>query len=214
MATPLTRSLYRARATTARCLGLERHASNAYVLSRLRARHGVWATSLTSAAVQRADDVHPLQWWVLSESARRDAAASWKIKSGEILRANNRRSIPREPLEHMPPSSAPIPTATTALVTKFIVSDDLSNAPVSHNSIRRPAKLERANDRCPSLQHTTTSPRTSTSQAASSKPINVWELSDEVWQDPATVSVCNVSKPIIASCRGRGHTSSARWRVQ
>ena len=48
---------------------------------------------------QRADDVHPLQWWLLSESARLDAAASWKIKSGEVLRANNRRSIPR--LEHM-----------------------------------------------------------------------------------------------------------------
>ena len=29
---------------------------------------------------QRADDVHPLQWWVLSEAARKEAAASWKIK--------------------------------------------------------------------------------------------------------------------------------------
>ena len=31
---------------------------------------------------QRADDVHPLQWWVLSEVAKKDAAASWGIEHG------------------------------------------------------------------------------------------------------------------------------------
>ena len=64
---------------------------------------------------------------------------------------------PREPLEHMPLSTASIPTAMMALVAKFIVSDDQSNVPVSHNSIERPAKLKTANDRCPPLPHTTTS---------------------------------------------------------
>ena len=54
------------------------------------------------SGIQRADDVHPFQWWVPSEVGRRDAAASWKIKGEEILRARNRRSIPRVPLEHMP----------------------------------------------------------------------------------------------------------------
>ena len=36
---------------------------------------------------ERADDVHPLQWWLLSQHGRREAAAPWKIKHGEILRA-------------------------------------------------------------------------------------------------------------------------------
>ena len=78
---------------------------------------------------QRADDVHPLQWWILSEAARRDAAAAWKTKSGEILRATNRRSIPRVPLENMPPSTITIPTATTAMVSKFLVSEHITTAP-------------------------------------------------------------------------------------
>ena len=55
---------------------------------------------------ERADDVHPPEWWLLSQSARRDAAAAWKVKHGEILRAQNRRSITREPLATMPPSTA------------------------------------------------------------------------------------------------------------
>ena len=78
---------------------------------------------------ERADDVHPLQWWILSEAARRDAAAAWKIKSGEILRATNRRSIPRVPLENMPPSTTTIPTAMTAMVSKFLVSEHITTAP-------------------------------------------------------------------------------------
>ena len=142
---------------------------------------------------QRAPDIHPLHWWLMSTSARVNSAAEWKIKHREILQAQNRRSIPRRELEKMPASDTARDYEPAAAC--FLRSDDASKL-----ESRRPAKLERANDRCPSVQHTTTttSPRTSTSQAASSKPVNVWELSDEVWQDPATVSVCNVSKPITA----------------
>ena len=43
----------------------------------------------------RADDAHPRQWWLPSQAARRYAAAAWKVKHGEILRAQNRRSIAR-----------------------------------------------------------------------------------------------------------------------
>ena len=73
---------------------------------------------------QRADDVHPLQWWLLSEAGRRDAAASWKIKSGEILRAKSRRSIPRVPLEHMPESTVASNSAMTiTMASKFLTSN-------------------------------------------------------------------------------------------
>ena len=96
---------------------------------------------------QRADDVHPLQWWVLSESARREAAASWKTQSGEILRANNRRSTPREPLESMPPSTTTIPAEMSACVTKFIVSDDQSNSTTTYNHDRNGRTLILADNR-------------------------------------------------------------------
>ena len=84
---------------------------------------------------QRADDVHPLQWWVLSEAARKEAAASWKIKHGEILRAQNRRSIPREPLEKLPESTAPIASAMTATVTKFLVQQTMTTTTLDPTNI-------------------------------------------------------------------------------
>ena len=89
---------------------------------------------------QRADDVHPLQWWLLSEAARKEAAVSWKIKHGEILRATNRRSIPREPLENMPPSTTTTttPAAMMVPVSKFIVSNDsIDHATTSSNDLKR-----------------------------------------------------------------------------
>ena len=42
-------------------------------------------------------------------------------------------------MEHMPPSTVPIPTAVAAHVAKFMVSDDESNVSVSHSRIERPA---------------------------------------------------------------------------
>ena len=80
---------------------------------------------------QRADDVHPLQWWLLSVPARIEAAASWKTKHGEILRARNRRSIPLEPLEDMPPSTSTrtVASPVPAAVAKFIVSKRNKVAP-------------------------------------------------------------------------------------
>ena len=94
----------------------------------------------TRRGTQRADNVHPLQWWVLSESGRRDAAASWKIKHGEILSAKNRRSIPRVSLEDMPPSTNnTTPSATLAMASNFLVTTDFSSDPVSTGIITEAA---------------------------------------------------------------------------
>jgi len=46
----------------------------------------------------RAPDIHPMVWWLMSSSARILAADEWKIKHKEILSAKARRSIPREEL--------------------------------------------------------------------------------------------------------------------
>ena len=91
---------------------------------------------------QRADDVHPLQWWVLSEAARRDAAAAWKIKHGEILRAMNRRSTPRVPSEKMPPSTttSTTPQAMMALVSQFLVSEDTGTTNTTTTTKATPAR--------------------------------------------------------------------------
>ena len=83
-------------------------------------------------------DVHPLVWWLMSEKARTLSEAEWQIKHRQILSAQNRRSIPREEVEKMPSSTA-MTLRTLCPSPTFIVAN-----------IGRPAKLERANDRCPS----------------------------------------------------------------
>jgi len=107
---------------------------------------------------KRADDVHPLQWWLLSESARIDAAKSWKIKHGEILRAQHRRSIPSEPLEKMPPSTRASAATTIAAVPVFMTTKLENCSPVSKGNTpalaaassitdtrtKRPSSLQRA----------------------------------------------------------------------
>ena len=56
---------------------------------------------------RRAPDVHPMQWWLMSTSARLLAQGQWKVKFKEIQQAQSRRAIDREPLDKMPKQSIP-----------------------------------------------------------------------------------------------------------
>ena len=51
---------------------------------------------------KRAKDIHPLQWWMMSESARLKASDVWKLKFAEMNKAIRRRIIPRDSLTTMP----------------------------------------------------------------------------------------------------------------
>ena len=51
---------------------------------------------------KRAKDVHPLQWWVMSEVARLKASTESKAKLKAMQEAIRKRTLPREPLETMP----------------------------------------------------------------------------------------------------------------
>ena len=78
------------------------------------------------------------------------AAAAWKIKQGEMLRAQNGRSIPREPLEQMPPSTAQIQSAMMGAATKsFVSKDDNSTIDSTDNNFRplAPDMAQTSNDR-------------------------------------------------------------------
>ena len=66
----------------------------------------------------RAKDVHPLQWWIMSESARLKASETWKAKLNEMKLAIRKRVTPRGPLDAMP-------VATPALL--------FSNASIQHS---------------------------------------------------------------------------------
>ena len=59
------------------------------------------------AGSKRSKDIHPLQWWLLSESARVKASDIWQAKFKEMKAAIRRRTIPREPLEEMPTGRVP-----------------------------------------------------------------------------------------------------------
>ena len=50
----------------------------------------------------RNKDVHPLQWWLMSESARLKSSQLWQAKFKQMQGALTKRTIPREPLDHMP----------------------------------------------------------------------------------------------------------------
>ena len=59
------------------------------------------------AVSKRSKDIHPLQWWLMSESARVKASDIWQAKFKEMKAAIRRRTIPREPLEEMPTGRVP-----------------------------------------------------------------------------------------------------------
>ena len=51
---------------------------------------------------KRAKDIHPLQWWMMSEVARLKASEVYKLKFAEMQKAIRRRTIPRDSLDNMP----------------------------------------------------------------------------------------------------------------
>jgi len=80
------------------------------------------------AGTKRAQDIHPLHWWLMSTSARLQSASAWKSKYKDILQAQSRRAVAREELAEMPkadPSNyQKNPDGLSAMVLSE-VSDDM-----------------------------------------------------------------------------------------
>ena len=102
------------------------------------------------------------------------------------LQAQNRRSIPRQELEKMP--AAGTTRVYESAVTMFLRANDATQLQLSASD-----KLETAKHRALS-----SSQIASASHTASSKPNNVWELSCEVWQEPALVCKDSLSNNTTA----------------
>ena len=62
------------------------------------------------AGTNRARDVHPLHWWMMSTTARLQATDAWKVKYKEITQAQSRRDLAREELASMPKPDTKITT--------------------------------------------------------------------------------------------------------
>ena len=79
----------------------------------------------TRRGSKRTPDIHPLHWWLMSEKGRLLAQDEWKVKLGEILQAQNRRSIPRVELDKIPPGIQPSASQSgvPAMPSLFLRSD-------------------------------------------------------------------------------------------
>ena len=61
------------------------------------------------AGSQRAADIHPLPWWLMSVSSSKKATDAWNIRFKMMSGARSRRAIPREELAEMLNSSIETP---------------------------------------------------------------------------------------------------------
>ena len=81
------------------------------------------------AGTRRAQDIHPLHWWLMSTSARLNAATNWKQRYKDIVQAQSRRVIPREELDVMPKANneeyMKNPTGASIMVLGEIDTDDV-----------------------------------------------------------------------------------------
>jgi hypothetical protein len=79
------------------------------------------------AGTRRAQDIHPLHWWLMSTTARLQSAASWKAKYKDILQAQSRRAVAREEFAEMPtgdPSDyQKNPAGVSAMVSSEVSND-------------------------------------------------------------------------------------------